>query len=216
MGLGYRSLFGLFLLLAHPLLASGSADVVGEAFDLQRGGLLYREHHYCDQSSKSCRIVYQDQDGLPIAHKDVDYSTNTLAPALRFRDSRFSQEINLDFSDSEGLVVDAGFDNFMRSRWEDLSGGALVGFQFQVVGRDRPLEMIARIQLEAECDTDRLCLEVALGSWFLSLLSRPIQLTYDRDSRRLMRYRGISNIRDGNGGSQEVEIIYHYRSTIDD
>lgn len=215
-GLGQRCLPGLLTLLAHPLMASGSADVVGEAYDLQRGDLLYSELHYCDQSGKSCRIVYQDQDGLPIARKIVDYSNNALAPALQFSDIRSSQEFSLDLSRNKGLVVDAGFDNFIRSRWNDLTGGALVGFQFQVVGRDKPLEMIARNQLEAGCEAGELCLEVAVDSWLLSLLTRPIRLTYDRESRRLLRYRGISNIRDDDGGSQQVEIVYHYWSTNDE
>jgi hypothetical protein len=64
---------------------------------------------------------------------------------------------------------------------------------------------------DAACGPTELCLEVKLDSWLLGMLAPPIELAYDRNERKLLRYRGISNIRDSSGKSQSVEIHYRYR-----
>jgi hypothetical protein len=210
----FRYVLCLFVLalLAQPISANRPADVIGEAYDPQEGELLYSEHHYCDASWITCRIVYRDLAQNPIAYKDVDYSSNSMAPSLRFSDTRFDGEFTvLDRAESDGVVVDAGFDNFMRSRWLELSEGSLVDFQLQLLGRDKPLKMIAQSSLSTDCDMEKLCIEVALSSWVLRMLVQPIQLTYDRESRRLMNYRGISNLPDNQGKPRDVEIFYQYQ-----
>ena len=199
-------------LLSQILLPQtmASADIIGEAFALETGSLLYSEHHSCEASARKCSIEYRDQADQVFAHKDLDYSINVLAPALHFRDLRRSQHLSVDLSESVGLVVDAGFDNFVRSRWSDLSVGDPVDFRFQILGREAPLQMVAHNKPEADCAMNSLCLEVGLNSWLLSRFVDPIRLTYDRDTRRLMRYQGISNIRAADGSALNVDIIYEY------
>ena len=40
--------------------------------------------------------------------------------------------------------------------------------------------------------------------------SNPIELGYDAELKRLVRYRGLSNIGDGKGQGQVVDIRYRY------
>ena len=205
----------VLLSLILPPQAIASADIVGEAFALESGSLLYREHHFCKDSASKCSIEYRDQDDQVFARKDLDYSINVLAPTLQFSDLRLSQHVSVDLSESVDLVVDAGFDNFVRSRWNDLSVGEPVDFEFKIVGREAPLKMVAHNKPEADCGMNSLCLEVRLNSWLLRRFVDPIRLTYDRDTRRLMRYQGISNIRAVDGGSLNVDIIYQYGTDLD-
>ena len=107
-------------------------------------------------------------------------------------------------------MVDAGFDNYVRQRWTELMGADPVRFPFLVAGRDSPLAMRAGPDRQSECNPAQLCLQVELDSWLLRMLVAPITLTYDRESRRLLRFKGISNLKDAAGNSQSVDIRYQY------
>jgi len=189
----------------HP----ATPTVVGEAFDRDDGRLVYREYHFCSPDGLTCTVDYRDGTGQPIAFKELDYTGNPYGPALVMRDLRSGGEEVLAFSDRTDLVVDAGFDNFVRSRWEELNRGETVVFPFQVVGIGRPLKMRANAMPDG-CEASELCLQVSVDSWFLGLLAEPIELSYSRTSRRLLRFSGVSNLRDGGGRSHSVDILYDY------
>ena len=48
------------------------------------------------------------------------------------------------------------------------------------------------------------------SSWILRLLAPTLEVDYDRATRRLLRYRGPSNLADASGNNPEVEIAYTY------
>ena len=200
------------LLAWCPLALSNSIpdaepDVVGEARDPDTGDTIYLEHYYCSDNGLSCSVFYLRPNEELIASKELDYSTNPKAPALTFRDFRLDREITIDQPDTDA-VVDAGFDNFVRLQWQDLAEGEEVKFPFRIVGRDDPIRM--RASKEARCEDGRLCLQIRLDSWLLGSLVDPIQLEYDADSQRLLRFEGISNLKSDEGRSQKVEIRYRY------
>jgi hypothetical protein len=200
---------------ASVTVAAGvpGADIVGEAFDVRTGDLLYREVHDCSEDGTRCIVDYRDVAGQAIAFKELDYSVSRYAPGLVMRDLRGGTEHVLPGADAGELVVDAGFDNFVRSRWEELERGETVTFPFQVVGFDRPFAMKARAVDAADCDAQSLCLSVEIDSWLLGLVADPIELAYARDSRRLLRFVGVSNLRDTDGKSPKVDIRYRYDET---
>ena len=197
---------GALLLSPHAT----AADIIGRAYDLGTGDFLYSERHSCDADRISCNVLYLDADGVLIARKQVDYSRSAHSPSLTLEDLRLAREARLEPEADPELVVDAGFDNYVRLRWEELAAGGTVAFPFQIVGRERPLAMKAQRQQSTDCSEQELCLEVGLDSWLLGMLVDPIQLTYQRDSRRLLRFRGISNLKDERGRSQFVDIRYSY------
>ena len=198
------------LLPAGRALASELAlRVVGNASDPASGELLYREYHYCSRDGQRCVVEYREGDSELIALKHLDYTGNPIGPALSVRDFRRDTRHSIDYPAREDLVVDAGFDNFVRSRWQSLVDGEEVVFPFQVVGLDRPLDMSGR-SVPDDCDEQTLCLEIKVDSWFLGLLAEPIYLAYDRADRSLLRFTGVSNLRNADGDSQDVDIYYHY------
>lgn len=201
----------LALMVLLPISAMATnLRVSGAAYDLEGGSLLYSEQHYCSVNVLSCRVDYVTPEGELIARKEIDYSANLQAPALLISDFRKGSEKRLDFSAESELVVDAGFDNFVRMQWERLVEGEPVTFPFLVPGRDQPLAMRAVAGGEPTCGSRQLCLRVELDSWFLRMAVPPILLTYDRESRRLQRFRGISNIRGEQGNTLKVDIQYRY------
>ncbi|MCB1844242.1 MAG: hypothetical protein KDI09_14875 [Halioglobus sp.] len=185
----------------------GQPDVIGSAYDESGQELLYRELHFCSDSQLQCSVDYRDPAGTGIAFKELDYSPGPHQPALVMRDLRNELEHVVSASGNE-VVVDAGFDNYVRSRWDELSAGEPVRFRFKVVDFDDPIPMKALQQ--ADCAEERLCLKVTVDSWLLGFFADPIELTYARDSKRLLRFRGVSNLRGPNGESQTVDIRYTY------
>ncbi|MFT4822567.1 MAG: hypothetical protein ACJASY_002502 [Halioglobus sp.] len=203
----------LFLCLCSS--ASVFADdlalrVVGNAYGQGEKELLYREYHYCSSDALQCKVEYRDDSDELITHKMLDYRQSLNSPELFVKAYREEVDQSLALSNVEELVVDAGFDNFVRSKWEDLVTGEAVIFPFQPLGFDKPFKMRAMESDDAACDRVQLCLTVRVDSWLLGLLASPIELVYSRDERRLLRFSGVSNIRGVRGESLNVDIDYLY------
>ena len=199
---------GLLSLPAHGLQA------VGEARGADGGELRYTEHHSCSQAGTLCQVEYRDTEGKLFARKTLDYSLSKHAPSLELEYLPEGRTLRVDREATAELVVDAGFDHYMRSSWNLLAQGEPVQFEFLPVGRDDALSMRAE-PVEEACPDQRLCVKVRLDNWLLGALVPPIRLQYDRDNQRLVQYLGISNLRDSDGNSQQVRIDYSYPSAVD-
>jgi hypothetical protein len=57
---------------------------------------------------------------------------------------------------------------------------------------------------------DRVEAVLKLNHWLFRYFAPTLQLVYDSKSRRLVEYRGISNILDREGKRQDVRIVYKY------
>ncbi|MEH6592085.1 MAG: hypothetical protein V7746_17615 [Halioglobus sp.] len=188
--------------------------ILGRAFDADSGDLLYSEHHFCAEDMLECVVNYRDSYGELIARKTLDFSTGSYQPSLQMSDFRRSSEYSFNTSKQENLVVDAGFDNFIRGNWQDLDEGEVVKFPFKVMGIDSPLKMQALRDVSGDCNDKQLCLKVTLDSWFLGMLVAPIKLSYSKEGRRLLRFRGVSNIVGAAGESLNVDLRYDYEDGI--
>ncbi|TDG11910.1 hypothetical protein E2F43_16215 [Seongchinamella unica] len=200
------------LLLLVGLLAvdANGMNAVGSAYSVEDGELRYREIHRCSSEGDRCTVEYENPEGELFARKVVDYQDSLQAPSLEMRDLRHGETLTVAGGNEAGVVIDAGFDHYVRLRWEQLVSGETVRFAFLVVGRQQPLDMVASKAAAESCAQGRMCFRVALDNWLLSRLVAPIWLEYDAQSRRLLQFRGVSNIRDAQGRSQQVRIDYRY------
>lgn len=225
------SLAACSLLVASHGLAADSV-FTGYARDPATDAVLYVESHAVTDvgTARERRIVvYRCADGRPFARKDLDYSADRLAPAFRFEDSRSGHSEGLtraasgmevfaragrdaplrrESMDGMGLVADAGFDEFVRARWDELEAGKPVEAPFLVPSRldSLPFRMrkIGEVQIEGETvSVIRLSL-AGLLRFFLP----DIDVSYRKRDRALMRYRGMTNIRDENGKLLEARIDF--------
>ncbi|WP_420591945.1 hypothetical protein [Bacterioplanoides sp.] len=216
-----------------------SLDYIGEAYDLERPDkLLYREQHSLTQRhDKQGKLIpvtrqveYFSADGELIAEKTNQYSNAATQPDFILKDLRhnYSEQSEqlakgwrltlqengttsskvIDDFDYE-LVIDAGFDDFIRKHWQALSAGKTVPFSFASVARQ------TSVNFEVEASNPErlqqpLKITMTLRSSLLSWLLDPIELEYQRSTQRLLRYRGLSNIQDNDQQGQQVDIRYRY------
>jgi hypothetical protein len=104
-------------------------------------------------------------------------------------------------------VIDAGFDEFVRAHWNDLMEGDTVNFSFAVPSR---LEWIDFRLIPLAQKDGTLTVEMRLKSRWIAWLLDPVFLNYDLKSKRLLTYRGLTNIRTIDGDGIKAEIRYEY------
>ncbi|MEH6568488.1 MAG: hypothetical protein V7709_05400 [Halioglobus sp.] len=190
------------------------STATGSAYDRSSGNLIYREFHFCDLSSTQCSVDYRDVTGELIAQKLLDYRTGPHSPSLVVKNFRKAEQADLTLTGNPDWVVDAGFDNYVRSKWDVLDSGEVVKFPLLVPGFEKPLKMRAQRVDEESCFAAELCLEIVLDSWLLGMLVDPITVSYSRPEKKLLRFQGISNLRGIDGESLDVDIRYHYSDPV--
>ena len=234
-----RCLMVAFASMAMPLQAQ--PWVVGDAASAENGELLYREIHYRSDASASLseRVEYVNPSGELLVEKNLSGARSSITPEVEQNDlrngTRFSIRDSGDSMDAlyrrggqgfessridkeERLVVDAGFDPYVRAHWQALRNGETIRAEFFVPARLDTVKISIRETDAEQCaaiDSSVLCLVVRpagilrLVGW----LVEPLYLAYEQGSQRLLMYRGISNLLDEYGESQNVVIRYQYAST---
>lgn len=191
---------------------------------------MYREQHWI--RSQAGRVVerlvlYRCPDGTPFARKRVDYRNSAISPAFAFEDRRHGHREGLRRAsaptlffqapgaaaerlariDKSGFVADAGFDEFIRRHWSALAAGRAMPLEFALPSRLRSLPFSVRRQGAAMIAGEmawvfRLKLDGLLG-----LVAPSIDVSYGQASQRLLRFQGLSNLRDDAGKDQLVARI---------
>lgn len=216
-------LAGLVLAAAPPTVAATTLRFdEGIARNPDSAIELYREQHWLRSEGDRPleRIVlYRCPDGTAFGRKWIDYRVSTTAPSFVFEDRRsgYREGFRRDggaelffrakagapekfaFVRSAPLVVDAGFDQFIREHWAPLVAGKSLPLEFAVPARLRSMRFSVRRAAGARVASEeawifRLKLEGLLG-----LLVPAIDVSYGRQSQRLLRFEGLSNLRDDAG-----------------
>lgn len=228
----YRLLVLTLALLPPPLLAVESAwtGYSGVASDPDTGVFRYREQHWLhhvDGKLVERLVRYRCPDGAAFAEKRVDYRDSTFAPTFALEDRRARYREGLRpaanglevFVQRPGepaaavapvartptLVADAGFDEFLLDRWPVLARGEAVRFDFLVPSEREPIGF--KVKPVADADPGVLVARLSLGAWW-GFLAPSLDARYDRRTKRLMRYEGLSNLRDGEGNNLLVRIDF--------
>ncbi len=126
---------------------------------------------------------------------------------------------------SDALVIDAGFDNFVRQQWQALIDGDTVSFSFAVPARGVAVAMSIKPLGKKKCaalvsdstvsestasDSTVQCFQLSPKNLIYKVFLKPIQLAYDSESRRLLAFKGLSSIKDNDNNAQVVLIRYRY------
>jgi hypothetical protein len=223
-----------------PRAAAQPQQIIGVAHALDREAgkssarPLYEEVHVSGEAGKSRNVSYR-MDGIEFASKSVDYSVSAVAPDFTQQDSRRGEmiaarrdargRVELGYRERAGtqehwqvleasprpLVIDAGFDNFVRQHWQALAAGEGVDFDFAVPSRARTVHLVIASAAPAHCGGPAIagsrCLRVYAGNYLVRMFFPALHLLYD-DGGRLLRFMGLSNINDANGDGQQVRIDY--------
>lgn len=219
------------LLLAGLALTSvaeetGTTAFTGTAYDLDSGDLLYTEEHRLERADgvpQRETVRYLTPDGDELARKDMTY-WEPARPAYRLTvvDPERTETVEpdadgvsvdsvesgfLNWSDDDNYVIDGGFHYFILDHFDTLLEGNSVEFQFLAPTRTRWLGLRLRPVEQAD---GQLKLELNVRNRLLSLVISDIELTYDIDSRRLLRYAGLTNLPKPGGGNYSAAIDYRY------
>jgi len=214
--------------LALLLVAAASAEdrvFTGYARDIKSGALLYVESHFISAAGTAAErrvVLYRCANGSDaFARKELQYGTVREEPTFTFVDARSGYTEGLrrgpggfevfqqasssaalrtaSVPDDVAIVSDAGFDEFVRRHWDELQSGKTVRFPFLVPSLLDFLTFKVKKQGETNIEDSassviRLNLSGVLG-WFLPY----IEVSYRQSDRVLMRYTGLTNIRDLEG-----------------
>ncbi len=233
--------FTLFFVgVLNPVWAcdTHSADIIGAAKS-DDGKFSYCEYHYVNPSQT--KVDYRLLDGSLIASKTIDYSKSQVAPDVDQRDKRsgewrsvvkqgdsyqlFYQKASGENIETnkvtvkENAIVDAGFDPLIRQEWQSLIDGSKSTFEFvsPVHGKAVTLQVV-KPSSDTQCgphpyDKDsQLCLTIKVNNLLIRAFADPLYLTYDRNSKRLVRFSGVVNINDNEANDVSATIDYRYTS----
>lgn len=90
----------------------------------------------------------------------------------------------------------------------ELARGTRLELAYAIPSRLETYDMRVRALGESAGPTVRVRAE--FSSWVLRLLAPNLDVDYDRETRRLLRYRGLSNLTFEGGENPVVEITYAY------
>jgi len=225
-----KIIVALSLLIGNSLSFSWSADipdVVGKAYSQKNRQLVYTEEYYHITSDEHY-IKYKSPEGKLFARKVVNYQSSSFAPEIEFVNDLINEEIVIAYKLADhiqvgyknrkkseyiiqnislvkNLVVDAGFDNFIRENWKPMQEFQAQSIKFVIPSRLKVIELQVYKQ---DCPGFE-CFLIEPEQWLLKRLVKPILLFYD-DEKRLIKFSGRSNIADENGKYQNVDIEYQY------
>jgi hypothetical protein len=215
------SITGAVLLLALFAVAPGTPAAetwTGDAYDLGSGALRYRESHYlsANDGAQHRVVLYSCPDGRPFARKQIRDDGDPQAPDFDMLDARLGYREGVrrnsgkrdvyvqrtpDLSEkTEPLnlpndgVIDAGFDAYVHKHWDALARGGSLSLPFLVPSK-RMFYTFKLAKVENASNAATLSLRLSLGAWY-AFLAPHIDVTYDRNTQRLLRFEGMSNIRD--------------------
>jgi hypothetical protein len=189
------------------------------------GRLLYRELHWTRHEGARLverLVLYRCAAGNAFARKHLDYRGSAIAPAFTLEDARTGYREGLRRGAGAALfvrrgmgepersaplraadaVVDAGFDEFVRARWDALAAGRAVPIEFALPARLRSYRFdLSRVGAERIAGEPawrfRLRLKGVLG-W----VAPEVDVAYSQRTRRLLRFEGLSNLRAPGGKAQ--------------
>lgn len=235
----HASRYGFFVFTWVCITAVHAAETkpfsIGEAYSINNEELLYRETH-CQSDDKLHRqVLYKNPDGESIAYKSLDYRNGFMVPSFKQTNFQTNEEtqvtlddekVTLSFTDANRdqtletltnknsaespMVIDAGFDAYIRQNWDSLVAGKSQSFQFPLASRSTLIELQVSASSCSFQGENSQCFKLEMSNWLYRMLASPIELGYDRTQKQLIRYRGLSNIEDENGAGLDVDIRYYY------
>jgi hypothetical protein len=213
---------------------TGASDAVtarfyGYAYDLDSGRYLYTEVHQQTLSGEQWlngSIRYFAPDGRELGVKTLDFAANPFVPvydyqlpALGYREgiTAVGEQITMrktadgrtrtaNVANAPPIAADSGFHAFLRANFQDLLDGKTVAFTFVAAGNLDTFKFRAR-RIDDTTFEGRKAVQFKVdANSLLRLVAPELYLTYDPEQRRLLEYRGPSNVLD-----PETEELYKAR-----
>jgi hypothetical protein len=216
-----------------PAPADGYLTYSGSAVQRDARRFVYGERHFLEFRGGAIAhrvVLYTCADGSPFARKIVSYGTPTapdfmlddessgLREGVRavgggrlvfFRQNGNTPEKSATLPATRDLVIDTGFDEYVRANWPRLVSGQSLKFHFLVPSRLEDItflvEHLRKDTIDGEpVEVFRLKLS---GMWGWVLPS--IDVSYGAADHILLHYDGLSDLRDASNDNYQVVIEFH-------
>lgn len=195
----------------------------GYAYDLDSGKYRYTEVHVRQMQGDRPldeSITFFSPDGTLIAKKIIDFSANPYLPLFRIdvlnvHHSEGISKVTPDeiyafrqnahdgapqqkaVTNAPNTVTASGLDNFIRAKFPELLNHQAVTVPFFVASALKSREFtISRLKDGTFENHPTVRFKIAQTSMLRLLVGRPIILSYDPQTRRLLEYRGVSELYD--------------------
>ncbi len=204
------------------------------AFDKKSNRLVYVEDRIESNTGPkpiTWQFTYRDDKNRTIVKRVVNFKTDILKPNFLLEDLRNGYSEGAEYVNGrlkvfrggtaqepfrekfidvpEPAVVDAGFNFFVEQNWDAIQKGDIKSFHFVApsqldyfsfrVIKDKDIEIGGR---------DAVIIRLELDNFLFRIFVDPIVLVYDKNSKRLISYEGISNIYNDDGKSYVVRMNF--------
>ncbi len=226
----------LFLIISIQLFSVEINKYNGQAFELKTGKKIYQDHHqeFYENGKHLYSIVeYKDNNGKVFAKKNINFQKAGPKAEFLLNDYRDgylegselvngkikliyqknkSEEKKEEIIDSPvNAVLDGGFDIFIRKNWDEILEGKKKQFHICAPSQMDCFKFVAfKTKEEIINGKDAVLIRVELNNFILAALVKPILIHYEKSSKRILQYDGISNINNPEGKSYVVRIVYTY------
>ena len=223
----------MLLLASATFGARAEGSFYGYAYDLDSGKYLYTEvHQPVIEGGKevSSTIRYYTPDGKEVGKKTLDYRADAYVPKFRFDlpGEGYAEAITANGETIDMLKIsgkgkekrkslkregftaaDSGFNHAVQDNLPKLVKGEVVSFRFAVAGQlDSYRFKISKVGTGTFEGKPAVKLLVQADS-LLRFVAPDLNLLYDPESRRLLEYKGVSNIHDpATGKAYNARIVY--------
>lgn len=207
---------------------------IGNAVDLKTGKLIYTEEHeafYENDLNVRSIITYRDEKKNVIGKKEISFQGTSPVASFRREDYRFGtiesaepvgSGIKLVNKQDAGsavkeeivdipkpMAIDAGLNNLVRNNWDALANGEQVNFNLGVPSQlDYFSFRLLKAKDEIISGKKTLVVRFESDHWYIRLFVDPVVVWYDTETRRAIRYEGISNIYNEQGKSYQVRVTF--------
>lgn len=222
----------VLLLNTYSMADTPFTKIVGSAYSMKTGALLYKETH-TPLEDGHYQVDYSEPNGAMFAHKKLDFSSSTLTPSFTQVNDRNGESIEVKHEEGDltttyqensaakeetgsvklaaGMVVDAGFDGFIKQYWDALSAGKKMDVEYLVPSKQTTFTFrFSQAACVKGTQTGAVCFSLSPVSWVVKLAVDPIIVAYQPKSKRLLRFTGRANICDAQGKYENVDIQYRY------
>ncbi|MBJ7538017.1 hypothetical protein [Marinomonas transparens] len=228
----FLSALVMFSVSQFSMAALDFSKVVGSAYSVKTGELLYRETHQ-SLSPMEHTVEYSEPDGQVFGHKKIDWSRSLITPDFSQINGRNGEQIvveqvgdqfKIEYQENlkskwvtgtedlvPGMVVDAGFDGFIKKYWAALDSNTQMDIEYLVPTQQATFSFYVKKTVCLDGTVQgATCFALIPASWVVRLAVDPITVAYDSNTHQLLRFTGRANICDIKGKYQNVDILYHY------
>jgi len=202
----------------------------GIAYPRDGSVVLYRETHwlYRDGGIDRHLVLYRCPDGVPFARKLLSESSSApAAPDFDFYDARLAYREGVSGDGARRIayaqgrddavvkqrelelgvdvVVDAGFDDYLRSHWDMVSPQSSLRAAIVVPSKLATVPVLITEPNNGDAKVRNL--RVELDAWY-RLLAPSMTLSYRRADHSLLEFQGIGTIRGLDGRNLDVRIAF--------